>query len=273
MAVKIVAEIGSNHCGSLELAHRHVEEAAGIGCDAVKFQLFRAHTLTADKSKWAEIRRWELPSYWLESLKDWAHEEGLRFYCTPFSLEACEELEGKIDAVKISAYDLTYDVLVRRAAQIGVPVILSTAMATWAEMAQAVEQVCKGHGGPADITLLQGVAQYPCRLEDMNLSALLTMKARSRYCQVGISDHTLGIEAALACVCMGGTMIEKHFKLPWVKSPDAGHSMEPKQMGILVERVREIEVAMGTGKKEGPLPCEIELFKTCRRTDEKPLRR
>ena len=272
MAITIVAEIGSNHCGSISLAFVSIDRAYEAGCNAVKFQLFQAETLYANSTSWSALRPYEVPARWIPQLKRYANDTDLDFICTPFSLSACEALEGFVDAVKISAYDLTYDALVGRAAQLRVPVILSTAMATMAEVIHAVDVARNAGGNKTELTLLHGVAQYPCRLEDMNLRALTQMKEQFSWCKVGISDHTLGSDAALACVCLGGTMIEKHFKLPGVESPDAGHSIEPEHMGELVRRVREMEKAMGTGNKEGPLPCEMELFRTARRSNAKPLR-
>lgn len=267
----IIGEVGSNHCGSLDLACAHIKAAAECGCTGVKFQLFRPELLDSRPEMVAELGKWALPPSWIGELARASIAQGLAFICTPFDVEAVGLLGGYVDMVKVSAYDLTYDALVGAAAGLGVPVILSTAMARLREVEHAVRVVEQVSSAP--ITLLQGVAQYPCRLEDMNLQALAEMRRWLPECEVGISDHTPGTMAALLSVALGGTMIEKHFKCnDTIVSPDAPHSATPAELRTLVALVHEAEQALGSGRKRGPLPCEMPLFETCRRTNDKPLR-
>ena len=265
----IVAEIGSNHCGSLPLALSHIEEAARSGANAVKFQLFRAETLDSRPEVQANLRPYELPLDWLPRLHRAAHDEGLLFICTPFDLPLAAALRGYVDMVKISAYDLTYHALIEEAAGLGVPIILSTAMGTWEDIHSTIDSHLYGS---RDIYLLHGTACYPTRLRDANLSAMEQMIKVFLQCRVGLSDHTLGSEAAVLAAALGAEMIEKHFALEGVSSPDAPHSANPYVFQRMVKAVERTKKILGSGWKKGPLPCELPLFTTCRRTNEKPLR-
>lgn len=289
--MRIVAEIGSNHCGSLPLALSHIEAAGGAGCTGVKFQLFTPELLDSRRNVREEMARWALPAEWLPLLQNCAHRNLLEISCSPFDLGAVKRIANYVDALKISAYDLTYDELVGAAARTGLPLILSTAMATWAEIGHALSIVeCSqptaiesnrlasllprfGKRARTAITLLHGVAQYAARTQDMNMAVLPEMRVRFPRCGVGISDHTLTGTAAIMSVGLGGVMIEKHFKLSdAIVSPDSGHSITPLQMQKLVDAITEAGLAVGSKEKGGPLPCEMPLFETCRRSNVKTLR-
>lgn len=266
MAVQIVAEIGSNHEGQLQLALDHIYAAAQAGCDAVKFQIWtRPDRLDSRPEVQETLARAQLRFAWLDALRNLAHQEGLKFIVTPFDLHACEMLLHGVDAVKISAYDLTYDALLEAAAALKVPLILSTAMATEDEIHHALDVVGFDR---KDVTLLQGVAAYPAFEEHYNLGVIVN-RARSW----GVSDHTLGFLVPQLAAALGASLIEKHFSLPrMTDSPDYPHSFHPYQMRHMVQAVRHVERIMGTGEKTGPLPCELPLYETCRRTNDKPIR-
>ena len=266
----IVAEIGSNHCGSLDLALEHIHAATSAGADAVKFQLFRAATLDSRPEVQDQLCFYELPLTWLPQLHRTAHDEGLLFICTPFDLGLAQMLKGYVDMVKISAYDLTYHALIKEAAQLEVPVILSTAMATWTEIRATLDGPLLNY---RDIYLLHGTACYPAEIKDANLAAIELMIDMYPWCHVGLSDHTLGSEAAVLAMVLGAEMIEKHFRLDQIAdSPDAFHSANPEEFRQMVKDIGRTEDILGSGEKRGPLPCEMPLFTTCRRTNERPLR-
>ena len=278
MSVQIIAEVGSNHCGSLELARMHVDVAAKCKADGVKFQLFRAETLDSRPEKQEKLKKYELPLEWLPELRAQAQAHGLKFGVSVFSPDLVEPCRGYIDFVKISAYDLLYTDLIRVACTLDVPLVLSTAMATYPE----IDKVCilLRHwrtGSLPGVTLLHGVAQYPASLEDQNLKVLREM--RNLYTGAnGLSDHTLGHEAAILAVAMGASMIEKHFVIDplmnarVVQSPDFPHSTHPTEFAFMVEMIHKTEKALGTGEKTGPLPIEQPLFDTARRSNTKRLR-
>lgn len=264
----IVAEIGSNHGGDLELALEHISEAARCGADAVKFQLFRAYRLDSRPEVQEKLRPFEMLLEWLPKLHRAAHDEGMKFICTPFDIESAKALRGYVDMVKISAYDLTYQDLVVEAAKLGVPVILSTAMAT-------IEEVVHADALVRDETyLLHGVASYPAAAKDYNLLVLNTLKEWCPWSSIGISDHTIGHEVAVGATYLGADMIEKHFRSHNTdpKSPDFYVSSGPGLFRVMVNAVKRIQELLGDGEKTGPLECEMELFRTCRRTNKKTLR-
>lgn len=291
--VHICAEIGSNHCGSLDLAFAHMYAAKTAGADSVKFQLFRAETLDARPEVQQILRQYEVPFEWIPKLRAKAQEWDIGFGVTPFAVDLVEPLRGQVDFVKISAYDLTFDDLLRAAATLEVPVVLSTAMATAKEVRHACDVFNEKRIFP---TLLHGVAAYPARLADLNF---LAMMLQPLFHRVGLSDHTHGSEAAIIATALGATWIEKHFRLhteiprssklytaraaQWIEehfrlhtdtsqSPDYGVSAHPQEFAAMVQAIRRTKVALGTGDKRGPLPCEMALYTTCRRTNDKRVR-
>ena len=277
MSVHICAEIGSSHCGSAVRARTLIQAAKQCGADSVKFQLFRGRSLYADPERQQRVGPYEVPLEWLGPLSIYTHELGLQFIVTPFAVDLVPPLAGLIDAVKISAYDLTFLDLVKAAAALQVPFILSTAMSIMEEVAKAACAVWDVWGLRVrhSLTVLHGVAQYPARLEDQNLNALRELQSWSEYFQtgVGLSDHTIGHEAAVIATALGATWIEKHFRLldTPTESPDYLHSATPPEFKQMVEAVRRTERALGDGCKDGPLDCEKPLL-FARRTNEKRLR-
>jgi sialic acid synthase SpsE len=184
-------------------------------------------------------------------------------------VDLAKELRGLVDEVKISAYDLTYQALIEEAAQLGVPLILSTAMSTEAEIRRALRWA----NTPA--TLLHGTACYPALLENSRLRRFLALQRQFPYQRWGLSDHTIDWRAAAGAVLLGAVHIEKHFALDGVpgitKSPDYPHSIPPRYFSILVQHCLSSLSMLGDGEKAGPLPCEEPLYKL-RRTNERPLR-
>ena len=261
-----VAEIGSNHMGDLHLAIELIAAAQKAGAGAVKFQLFRAKKLDFRPKVQAKLKPFELRPEWLARLALETRVRGMKFIVTPFDLEAVDYLAGLVDMVKISAYDLTYRALIDKAASLGVPVILSTAMAT-------PKEIWDSHGMPRpDMVLLHGVAAYPADEKDYSIAKIYSFL--EDYLNVGISDHTIGSgflrQAAQLPICMA----EKHFRLftTPTESPDHSVSANPKDFA---EYVKVGTVARKQAEQAivgGPLPIEMPLFKTCRRTNNNPLR-
>ncbi len=277
---RIIAEAGVNHNGDPAMALRLIDAAAQAGADAVKFQLFATDRLVtaeapraeyqaantgSDHSQAAMLRELELPGLAWPRLVAHAAARGIEFLCTPFDLASVELLEKLgVKAYKIGSGDLTYHDLLRRVARTGKPMFLSTGMATLTEVQAAVHAVRHEH--PAcDLRLLHCVSSYPASPADMNLRAMATMRQALRA-PVGLSDHTLGIEVALAAAALGACVIEKHLTLdPTMPGPDHRASLTPAAFEAMVRGVRAVESALGDGEKE-PRASELSVRALVRRS-------
>ena len=257
--VFIIAEAGSNHLGSLETALGLIDVAAAAEVDAVKFQTFKAERLYAKGAGSSDylgdsrsindiIKAMEMPESWLPILRDAAHAKGMGFLSTPFHLEAVGVLEPLVDAFKIASYELSHHPLLRRVAQSGKPVIMSTGAHTAEEVAQAVE-VLRDAGCEA-LVLLQCTAAYPAPPESMNVRALTTLREQFGV-PSGLSDHSRDpVAAPMAATALGAAVIEKHFTLSnHLPGPDHAYALEPHELERLVRRVRETELLLGSGDK------------------------
>ena len=273
----IIAEAGVNHNGEAGLAHRLVDAAADAGADAVKFQTFRAEgvaTPTAPKAEYqlkatgdgqlAMLRQLELSEEYYPALVDHCRQRGIMFLSTPHDWEAIEILDRLgVSAFKVGSGDLTNVPFLRLLARKGRPIILSTGMGTLAEVEEAVEAV-RSQGNDR-LILLHCVTSYPARAEDCNLRAMLTLERAFRV-PVGYSDHTTGVEAALAAVALGARVIEKHFTLDRsLPGPDHEASLEPEELSALVRGIRLVERALGDGVKQ-PLPGERDMRPVARKS-------
>jgi N-acetylneuraminate synthase len=256
-----VAEVSSNHHRDLERCLEFIRTAAGIGCDAVKFQLFRVRELFAPEAlrhdpKLLAREAWELPVEFLPDLARGCHEAGILFSCTPFYLEAVGELLPFVDFYKIASYELMWDDLLKACAGTGKPVVLSTGMATLLEIDHACS-VLRG-AGCQDLTLLHCVSAYPAKPEDCNLAAIATLQDACR-CPVGWSDHSVepGV-IARAVHRWGASMIEFHLDLEGQGAEfAAGHCWLPEAMGEVIRSVRAGLRAEGDGEVR-PAASELE---------------
>ena len=254
-----IAEVSSNHARDLDRALRFVDVAAEVGCDAVKFQLFRLEELFAPeilaKSPMHRARKaWELPVEFLAPLAERCRRNGIEFICTPFSLQAVEDLRPYVDRFKVASYELMWHDLVRACAATGKPLILSTGMATEPEIADAVQAARQA--GAADLTLLQCVSGYPTPCEDANLAAIETLR-HSFGCPVGWSDHSVRPGVLHRAIHRwGATVIEFHLDLDGQGDEfAAGHCWLPDQIEAVIKDVRDGLRADGTGEKT-PQPAE-----------------
>ena len=189
MKTKFISEVSSNHSQSLERCFEFIDASARVGCDAVKFQLFKVDQLFSPEilSKSEEHRkrkRWELPLSFLPELARRCHNQNIQFSCTPFYLDAVQELEPYVDFYKIASYELLWDDLIIACARVGKPLILSTGMATMSEIKHAV-QVAR-NAGCKDLTILHCVSKYPAPIDQCNLSAIKTLRENFQ-CSVGWS--------------------------------------------------------------------------------------
>ncbi|MFC1856975.1 N-acetylneuraminate synthase [Thermodesulfobacteriota bacterium] len=275
----IIAEAGVNHNGRLDLAIKLVDIACHAGADAVKFQTFRAERLAAPNAPKAEyqkkttgaeesqfdmLKRLELPDAGYLELFAYCRQQGILFMSTPFDEESADMLaEIGMEIFKIPSGELTNLSFLDHVARIGRPIILSTGMATLSEVERAVDTVIEA--GNRHLALLHCVSNYPADPANANLRAMNTM-ARAFGTPVGFSDHTSGIEVALAAIALGASIIEKHFTVDRnLPGPDHQASLEPLELTALVTGIRKIEAAMGNGEKV-PAVSELGTAEVARRS-------
>tara|TARA_B100000925_G_scaffold281760_1_gene253875 strand:- start:346 stop:1209 length:864 start_codon:yes stop_codon:yes gene_type:complete len=264
-----IAEVSSNHSQSIERSLQFIDAAAFIGCDSVKFQLFRVDKLFApeilSKSKAHRDRKhWELPIDFLPILANHSREKGIQFSCTPFYLDAVEELEPYVDFYKIASYELLWDDLLTACANTGKPVIISTGMATMDEIKHAVSVLREN--GCRNPTILHCISAYPAPYTDSNLAAIKSIKDETG-CRVGWSDHTVNEGVVHRAIHKwGAEVIEFHLDLDGRgEEYGSGHCWLPQKISNLITLIRQSEAADGNGAKE---PVSSELPDRLWRTDK-----
>lgn len=275
----IIAEVGVNHNGDFDLARRLVDVAVEAGVDAVKFQTGDPKRVVSDSTPKAEYQRVHTGTHgtMMDVLKDivlsydnfarikeYCDSAGMLFLSTPFDLESVDFLVSLgMPAVKVPSGEITNVFLLRKIASKRLPVLLSTGMATLCEIAGAVDML-RGHGS-GDIAVFQCVSNYPATPEGMNLRSIPSM-SQAFGIPCGFSDHSLGIEIAMAAVALGANMLEKHFTLDRsMLGPDHAMSLEPEELKGLVRATRDVEAALGDGVKRLE-PQEVDVRRVARRS-------
>lgn len=255
----IVAELSANHGHKLDVALESVRAAKEAGADAVKIQTYTADTITlncdADDFKvkgtlWDGRTLYDLyqeaytPWEWHQAIFDEANKCGLVCFSTPFDKTAVDFLEDLGNPImKIASFEITDIPLIEYAAKKGKPMVISTGIAMPEDIELAV-QTCRKVGN-FDITLLKCTSSYPAPIEDANLMTMVDMKQRYGV-KVGLSDHTMGYDVAVAAVALGATLVEKHFILDRsIGGPDAAFSMEIGEFAAMVKSIRNVEKAIG----------------------------
>lgn len=257
----IVAELSANHNGSKQVALDTVKAAKLAGANAIKLQTYTAETLTLNCRKndfkiscgtlWDEKYFYDLykqaytPWEWHAELFEAARKEGLVCFSTPFDKTAVDFLEELGNPIyKIASFEITDIPLIEYAARKNKPMVISTGIATEEDIQLAVD-TCRKVGNN-DITLLRCVSAYPAPLENVNLRTMLEMKERFDV-KVGLSDHTMGSDVAIAATALGAEMIEKHFILDRaIGGPDAAFSMTAPEFEQMVQSIRNVETALGS---------------------------
>jgi len=255
----IVAEVGSNHNGSLEQALAMIDAAKAANVDAVKFQNFRAAKLyppnagmcdylPIKKSIYDIMKSMEMPFEWIPILADHCKTRGLVFFSAPFDEEAADALEPYVPVYKIASYEITHMPLIRHVARKRKPVILSTGTADLDEVRQALDW-CHAEGND-DVILLQCTASYPAPLTSLNVRALVTMRETFRV-PTGLSDHSRdALVGPMAAVALGASVVEKHFTLSnSLPGPDHGYAVEADELAAMVFAIRKLEQVLGNGEK------------------------
>jgi len=265
----IAAEIGINHNGDLSLAHRMIDAAAEAGADAIKFQNYRTEDFLSDRtltheyvsqgrtiveSQFEMFRRCELSAGAVRELNEHCDRRGVVFFSTPTGPEGIDELvQAGASLLKNGSDYLVHLPLIRAMARTGIATILSTGMATLAEVDDAVRAFREAGG--RDLILLHCTSTYPTPPQDIHLRKIPALAA-AFGCPVGLSDHSEGIIAALGAVTLGACMVEKHFTLDKnLPGPDHRFSADPGELKALVEGIRTLEMSLGQSAL-GPTPSE-----------------
>jgi N-acetylneuraminate synthase/N,N'-diacetyllegionaminate synthase len=259
----VIAEAGVNHNGDPDLARQMINVAARSGADAIKFQTFKTNRLVTSDAPKADYQMTttdaqESMAHMLSALElsaethrqvvSWCRDEGILFMSTPFDEESVDLLDDLgVPLYKVPSGEITNWPLLEHIGRKGKPIILSTGMSTVSEIDDAV-RVIRTSGNPP-LVLLQCVSNYPCSAASVNLRAMCSMAA-SWGDPVGYSDHTMGIEVAVAAVALGACVVEKHFTLDrQMPGPDHQASLEPEELALLVSSIRNVEEALGDGVK------------------------
>lgn len=267
--ILIIAEAGVNHNGSLETAKKLADTAKECGADIVKFQTAKLDSLVSKSARMADYQKKntgveESQKHMLKKLllsfdefaelARYCKEIGVRFLSTPFDIESIRFLNPMQDIWKIPSGEITNYPYLVEIGKTKKKVILSTGMAEMNEIQAAIDVLKEN--GTEDMTILHCTTEYPAPIKDVHLNVLRTMTDAFGY-PVGYSDHTLGIEVALAAAAIGATVIEKHFTLDRnLPGPDHKASLEPDELKAMTAGIRKIELALGTSEKK---PSEAEL--------------
>ena len=261
----IIAEAGVNHNGDIGLAKQLIDVAAEAGADLVKFQTFNANRLVTHAAKKADyqtkntdgnesqhemLRRLELTPEMHNELITHCVGRNIGFFSTGFDIESVDLLVSLGQhQFKIPSGEITNLPYLRHIGQLGKPVILSTGMATLGDIEAAIEVLEQAGTARSNLTVLHCTTEYPTPMAEVNLRAMQSIHSAFGVA-VGYSDHTQGIEVAIAAVALGATVIEKHFTLDRnLPGPDHKASLEPAQLKAMVTAIRNIEVALGDGIK------------------------
>lgn len=301
----IIAEAGVNHNGSINMAFKLIEAAAKAGADAVKFQTFRAdaiiiknapkanyqkRTSGSRESQFRMLKRLELDEKAHRLLAEHCRSRKIQFISTPFDEQSIELLVKRmhVPLIKVPSGEITNSPYLLAVARTGKPIILSTGMSSISDVRTALEVIAFGYTDKSrmpsknafkrayqspkgrralktKVTLLQCTSEYPTPFSDVNLRAMETLRAAFGL-SVGLSDHTEGITVSVAASALGAKVIEKHFTLDRnLPGPDHSASIEPVELNEMVKAIRNIELALGSGKKV-PTPSEMKNLSIVRRS-------
>ncbi len=263
--VFIIAEAGVNHNGSIDLAKKLIDAAVESGVDAIKFQTFNADRLLSkkaekadyqkkttmlDESQYQMIKKLELDEAAHKIIIKYCKEKKIIFLSSPFDHESIDMLNAfGMTIFKIPSGEITNLPYLRHIGNLRKKIILSTGMSYIEDVERALSVLIKSGTNKRDITVLHATTEYPCPVNEVNLLAMSTLKAKFGV-SVGYSDHTLGIWISVAAVALGARVIEKHFTLDRsMEGPDHKASLEPNELNLMVQAIRGVEQALGDGNK------------------------
>lgn len=275
----VIAEVGVNHNGSVQIGKQLIDAAKDAGADAVKFQTFKAEDIATKRAKKADyqhgatpeseshldmLRRLELSDHAHHTLVDHCNRHEITFLSSPFNEASADFLEElDVHLFKIPSGEVTNLPLLRHIACKGRPIILSTGMCNLGEVETALDSIFEC--GNRQVTLLHCVTEYPAPHDEINLRAMLTMK-HAFGLPVGYSDHTEGIEVPIAAAALGARVIEKHLTLDrTMEGPDHRASIEPQEFQRMVSAMRHVQASLGDGIKR-PATCELKNIDIARKS-------
>lgn len=251
--VIIIAEIGENHIGNMDIAKNLIEKSAEAGADYVKFQSYKPENFRKDDPEYRWFKKVSLSDDAHSILKEYAEKNGIKFLSSPFSVERAKFLleKVKLEEAKIaSGVMLNFPILdyINTRAK---TVFLSTGMSKISEIKNGLKHL----KDIPNIYILHCVTQYPCKEEEANLRAIISLKKAFPQHKIGYSDHTVGTEACLAAVALGAEVIEKHFTFDKNAREGTDHiiSVEPEELKDLVKSIKKVESLLGKEKKEPTL--------------------
>lgn len=277
----IIAEAGVNHNGSIDLAKQLIDKAADAGADIVKFQVFKTENVISKNAKKADyqktsgadtesqfemVKKLELSFDDFKILKDYCEKTGIEFLATAFDRESLDFLNSlKPRLWKVPSGEITNLPYLEYIGKLQSTVLVSTGMCELKEVERAVEILIENGTKKENISVFHCNTEYPTPFEDVHLNAMLSLKDHLGV-KVGYSDHTKGIEVALAAVALGGTIIEKHFTLDNnMEGPDHSASLNPEELKKMVSGIRNIEKCLGSFEKK-PSPSELKNRDIARRS-------
>jgi N-acetylneuraminate synthase/N,N'-diacetyllegionaminate synthase len=263
MSVYIIAEAGVNHNGKLDLALKLCDAAKEAGVDAVKFQTWKTENIVTaqarqaayqientgkEESQYDMLKNLELSYDHFRTIQDYCKKIGIDFLSTPDEEESLEFLVSLgLPFIKVGSGEVTNIPYLRKIGACKMPVILSTGMSNIGQVATAYDTLLQA--GAKEVCLLHCTTNYPCPMDEVNLKAMVTLRETFK-CHVGYSDHTMGTEIPVAAVALGAEIIEKHFTLDRIMDgPDHKASLEPQELKLMVQQIRNIEAALGDGVK------------------------
>ena len=272
----IIAEIGVNHNGSIELAKNMIKSASRCGVDAVKFQTFRSEDLVTENAKTADyqqknanessqlemLKKLELTFEDFKELKDYASKCNVMFISSPFDINSVDLLENlNVSLYKLGSGELNNFELIDYVQKTNKPMILSTGMATLDEIKETYDFI----ENKENLIILHCITGYPTSFEEANLNFIKTLQSEFDV-PIGFSDHSPGIELPIAAVALGACVVEKHFTLDkTLEGPDHKASLNPVEFKTMVDAIRNVEVAMGDGVRKFS-ENELEIKKIARKS-------
>ncbi|MBR3139407.1 MAG: N-acetylneuraminate synthase [Methanobrevibacter sp.] len=272
----IIAEIGVNHNGSIELAKNMIKSASRCGVDAVKFQTFRSEDLVTENAKTADyqqkyanessqlemLKKLELTFEDFKELKDYASKCNVMFISSPFDINSVDLLENlNVSLYKLGSGELNNFELIDYVQKTNKPIILSTGMATLEEIKETYDFI----ENKENLIILHCITGYPTSFEEANLNFIKTLQDEFDV-PIGFSDHSPGIELPIAAVALGACVVEKHFTLDkTLEGPDHKASLNPIEFKAMVDAIRNVEVAMGDGVRRFS-ENELEIKKIARKS-------
>jgi len=278
----IIAEAGVNHNGDLSLAKKLIDIAYKSGADAVKFQTWKPGELTGkfafkvdylekytpdSESRFELSKRLCLSYDSFRKLKLYCEQIGIQFLSTPDGFDSLDFLVDELGMpiIKIGSTELNHILFLEAVGKKGLPVILSTGIGTFDEVSSAIEALKRGGGDELPITIMQCTSEYPAPAEEMNLNVITTYK-NSFDLPVGLSDHSSGMEASIAAVALGSSVIEKHFTIDQeMDGPDHAASLNPNELEEFVKAIHKVKIMLGDFQKN-PTKSEIENMTGIRRS-------